>query len=161
MIILMSTILSSLIYLIIRYKMNLRVADSPVQLGNYSPYHKPLAAGLHAQISKRLEVWVESHGYTQNGITINDIAVIAATNRTYLSKYVNTTHGCSFRVWVNRLRIERAKELLLDDEVSIDEVSREVGYASYNSFIHSFRRYEGCSISQWRREQWCGLSVAS
>lgn len=148
-------VLAVLIYLASPHKLRIVVDDDqPIQVDYYaSPYHKPLNAGLNSQISQRLDVWVATRGYTQQGVTINDIAAVAATNRTYLSKYINETYRCSFRVWVNRLRIARAKELLLDEEVLIEEVAREVGFASCNSFAHSFKRYEGRSTTQWRREQ--------
>lgn len=145
-------LLTLLIFFAKRHRQQLVIDDQPMRPDYYSPYHKPLSAELNTQISKRLELWVKTHGYTQQGVTINDIAAIAATNRTYLSKYINKTYQCSFREWINRLRIARAKELLLDEEVQIEGVAREVGFTSCGSFAHSFKRYEGRSTTQWRRD---------
>ncbi len=135
------------------FETRMSVSESPeideVDISNEETYYKTLTKEQKTQISKRLNQWVENKGYTESGITIDNVATYVATNRTYMSIYINSTYGCSFRAWVTLLRVERAKELLLRGNSTID-ISRSVGFSSPQSFMHSFKRTEGCTPTQWR-----------
>ncbi len=112
--------------------------------------YKALSAEQQEQIAWRLEKWKAQKKYTQRGVTIDDVAAEVATNRTYLSIYINTTFNSSFKVWVTSLRVEYAKSLLVGDDTTVD-ISRVVGFSSPQSFMHSFKRVEGCTPTQWRK----------
>lgn len=112
-------------------------------------YYHTLSEEQQSQIEKRLTKWVEQKAYIKSGVTIDNVAIEVATNRTYLSIYINTTFGCSFKVWITRLRVQLSKELLLGDDTTVD-IARTVGFASPQSFMHSFKRSEGVTPTQWR-----------
>ncbi|MFI3295531.1 MAG: AraC family transcriptional regulator [Rikenellaceae bacterium] len=120
-----------------------------VKLHDPEAYYKSLSDEQHQQIATRLDRWVRKSGYSTIGVTIEDVAIEVATNRTYLSIYINTTFGCSFKAWVTQQRIDRAKSLLRGNDTTI-EISRSVGFSSPQSFMHSFKRSEGCTPTQWR-----------
>ena len=48
-------------------------------------------------------------------------------------------------------RIQKAKELLLDDKLSIEEVAEKVGYNDYFYFLKSFKKNTGISPSKYRK----------
>ena len=52
-----------------------------------------------------------------------------------------------------QFRIENAKTLLSQTDMTVTEISRECGYSSYNYFVRQFRSSEGCSPSEYRDEQ--------
>jgi AraC-like DNA-binding protein len=56
----------------------------------------------------------------------------------------------AFRVYV---RLQKAKQLLLEKDMSIREISISVGYANPGQFASIFRRKEGCSPSQFRKRE--------
>lgn len=58
--------------------------------------------------------------------------------------------GCSPREMLQRLRIEHAKNLLLESRLSIKEISARVGYSAPHDFNRTFNRYIGMPPSQWR-----------
>ncbi len=112
-----------------------------------------LSAEVMYNIQNHLKKWVSQKGYIQKNITINDLAKEIKTNRTYLSKYINTTYNCTFRSWVTQLRIEEAKEMLSDgSSTPLRIISDKLGFASVESFTHIFTRTEGQSPSRWREE---------
>lgn len=49
------------------------------------------------------------------------------------------------------LRIDEAKELLLFSSMSINEISEQIGFADSSYFSRIFRKYTGCSPSDWRK----------
>jgi hypothetical protein len=58
--------------------------------------------------------------------------------------------GCSPREMLLRLRMEHAKNLLLESSLSIKEISARVGYPQPHDFNRLFHRYAGVAPSQWR-----------
>jgi len=49
-----------------------------------------------------------------------------------------------------RLRMEQARNLLLESNLSIKEISERLGYARQHDFYRAFRQRIGCSPSAWR-----------
>lgn len=55
--------------------------------------------------------------------------------------------------YLNRVRIEKAKELLLNTSLSVAEISESVGFSSQNYFGRLFRQQVGLSPTQFARTQ--------
>lgn len=106
------------------------------------------------KIIGRLEQWIASEGYTQTGITVSHVAVVAGTNRTYLSLYINDHFGCNFREWIVSLRIRKAKSLLAErSDLTIEQVAAMTGFSSDSYFCKQFAFAEGTSPAKWRKSQ--------
>jgi AraC-like DNA-binding protein/quercetin dioxygenase-like cupin family protein len=69
----------------------------------------------------------------------------------YLSAIFNERNGLSLKDYVNRLRIDRAKELLRDTDLKVSEISRKVGYSQLSYFGSVFRKLEGCTPKEYRK----------
>lgn len=69
---------------------------------------------------------------------------------TYLSKIFKDNTGYNFIDYLNRLRLERSKEILSSTQESIQEVSAMVGYSSSNTYIRIFKKYHGITPGQYR-----------
>jgi AraC-like DNA-binding protein len=67
-------------------------------------------------------------------------------HRMFTRAFGETPHG-----FVQRLRIERAKELLARDHLPVTEVCLAVGYESLGSFSTLFRAVVGYSPAEYRR----------
>jgi AraC-like DNA-binding protein len=59
--------------------------------------------------------------------------------------------GVTVFAYLRNLRLERAREMLLDQGVSVKEVSWAVGYASLSHFARAFRQRFGVSPHAWAR----------
>jgi AraC-like DNA-binding protein len=104
-------------------------------------------------ISDQLARWELSEGFTHLGFTVEDLAREVGTNRTYLTNYVKTTYNTSFREWIAALRIEHAKNLLIQDKNStIAEIALSSGFRSLSYFTKIFTQREGCSPARWRKD---------
>lgn len=90
------------------------------------------------------------HNYNTN-ITLEKIAPLFGYNHSYLGKIFRKKMGVSFNEYVDRLRIERAKELLLTDNAMVYVISERVGYKNVDYFHVKFRKYEKVSPAEYRK----------
>ena len=114
----------------------------------------------HSELSRRIAEWTESEGYRKPGITLNELSALLCTNRTYMSEYINTVYGKSFRDWITDLRLDYAKRLMEQNPyMKIQEVSETSGFLSMSHFSRTFREREGCSPARWRKDTRWPLSL--
>ncbi len=101
-------------------------------------------------LEQRIKAWVESRGYSRLGLTIVDMARETGTNRTYISQFVSSHYGTSFREWVNSLRLGYAKQLMTEHpDMPVTEVARRAGYLSQSYFTRTFKESEGVTPGRW------------
>lgn len=84
-------------------------------------------------------------------ITIPKIASQVYMNPTYFCEYFKRYTGETILDFVTRTRIERAKELLLNRELKIYDISVQVGYSDPKYFSSLFKEYYGDTPSQYRQ----------
>jgi AraC-like DNA-binding protein len=58
--------------------------------------------------------------------------------------------GEKYVEYIAKVRLAKAKRLLLETDMKIDEIAEQVGYWGRNSFIRIFRRYEGTTPAKYR-----------
>ena len=107
----------------------------------------------HAEIKEKLEKWMATEGYRQQGLTIEEMAASLATNRTYLSSYIKTVYHMTFREWIVDLRISYAKQQLVKHpELTVAAISEASGFLSLSHFTKIFTKKAGCQPSKWRKQ---------
>lgn len=84
-------------------------------------------------------------------IYVCDLAEIAGFSGNYLSNVFSKEYGISLQSYINNLRLERSKELLLDANLSMVEIAGACGYNDESYFSKCFKLKYGVSPSQWRR----------
>jgi transcriptional regulator GlxA family with amidase domain len=123
---------------------HLLVSD-PYKLNPILPGHRNHAdeAILKAQD------WIESH-YAE-AITIDWMArSIGLSERTLKRRFQNATR-LSPIVYLQKVRIDKAKKLLLATSLSVKEVAYEVGYENVSYFVRLFKGGVGQTPAQWRK----------
>lgn len=83
-------------------------------------------------------------------ITLNAIAKIACMSIPNFCKLFKKVTGSSLTDYISRLRIDRAKELLLKGELNITEIAFKVGFNNHSYFDHIFRRFTKRSPKEYR-----------
>ncbi|KNY25660.1 response regulator transcription factor [Pseudobacteroides cellulosolvens] len=73
-------------------------------------------------------------------------------NANYLGRLFKEELGVYFTDYVNTIRVEKAKELLLTTNKSTREISMEVGYSDPNYFYSLFKKYTGISPSEFKNQ---------
>jgi len=105
-----------------------------------------------ADLFDRLErLMTDEHIYRQCDLSLDKVAKMLNTNRTYLSQVVNE-RAESFTAYVNRFRLKEAIELLSDtgSTDSLKTIGISVGFASPSNFYSIFRKKVGMAPSVFR-----------
>lgn len=102
--------------------------------------------GGHQTIKQVLE-YIGTH-YNQD-IGLNELADRVHMNPAYLSLLFKENVGMSYIKYLTGLRIEKAKELLLDG-YKVAEVSEMAGYNNYRYFCDIFKKQTGCTPNEYR-----------
>ena len=106
----------------------------------------------YTEFIERVDNWIKTDGYVQQGLTIKELSEILYTNRTYLSAYIKTTYKMTFREWITSLRLEYAKNILKEHpEINIQKLAESSGFLSRSNFIKLFTEKEGCTPAKWKK----------
>ena len=106
----------------------------------------------YTEFIERVDNWIKTDGYIQQGLTIKELSEILYTNRTYLSAYIKTTYKMTFREWITSLRLEYAKNILKEHpEINIQKLAESSGFLSRSNFIKLFSEKEGCTPAKWKK----------
>lgn len=106
----------------------------------------------YTEFIEKVDNWIKTDGYVQQGLTIKELFKILYTNRTYLSAYIKTTYKMTFREWITSLRLEYAKNILKEHpEINIQKLAESSGFLSQSNFIKLFSEKEGCTPAKWKK----------
>ena len=106
----------------------------------------------YTEFIERVDNWIKTDGYVQQGLTIKKLSEILYTNRTYLSAYIKTTYKMTFREWITSLRLEYAKNILKEHpKINIQKLAESSGFLSQSNFIKLFSEKEGCTPAKWKK----------
>ena len=106
----------------------------------------------YTEFIEKVDNWIKTDGYVQQGLTIKELSEILHTNRTYLSAYIKTTYKMTFREWITSLRLEYAKNMLKEHpEINIQKLTESSGFLSRSNFIKLFSEKEGCTPAKWKK----------
>jgi len=87
------------------------------------------------------------------GISLESVAEMIYISPHYFSELFKKSLGVGFNEYITKMRIEKAKELLLLPEFKVKEISEMVGYNDPSYFIRVFKKYHGDSPSVYRSEK--------
>jgi AraC-like DNA-binding protein len=118
--------------------------------------------GLAGDVRKRVEHLLDHHCAAppflqalrdrlarRGGATLASEARALGLSERTLSRQLHEA-GTSFRAELERARVRAAEALLVDTELKLDAVARQVGFASRTHFSQFFRRATGESPSEFR-----------
>ncbi|WP_156411035.1 AraC family transcriptional regulator [Paenibacillus sp. Soil787] len=114
------------------------------------PFMQELESRSDVEVKRTVETAMI---YLQNNymkeISLDSCADYAGTNTVALSKAFKQVSGKNFIDYLTELRIEKAKELLRETDMKINDIAEKAGYQpSY--FNRIFKKQEGITPSQYR-----------
>ena len=89
----------------------------------------------------------------RENIDRNDVAAVTFVTPNYLSKLFKNSMNMNLREYINQLRIEEAKRLLLSTSLSVSEIASNVGYYNISYFSTVFHKIVGVSPYDWRNQK--------
>lgn len=134
----------------------------PVKAGQLYKALENIACGF--QESGRTETeeeteltWIQEilkdikENYTKE-ISLTSLAQTYNISVSYLSERLKEQLGMSFSEYLISKRIQKAKELLKNERLSVQQVGEQSGYKDYYYFIKVFKKATGISPSKYRKQ---------
>lgn len=85
-------------------------------------------------------------------LTINEILKEVPMARRSLERRFCQTFGCTISAEIKRIRIERARNLLANSDMQMQEIAESCGYANYNYLSYTFKQSTGISPREYRKQ---------
>lgn len=110
----------------------------------------------HSQKSYSLliqKVTTQIESDLSSDLSLNNLASIFGVNSSYLSSLFKKETGVTLTEYVNKKRVERAKELLLSTNLQIQNISQRCGILDVNYFTKTFKKHTGLTPKKYRENQ--------
>lgn len=107
------------------------------------------------QLQVRLQKWVAStpHPYLSGGLTLGVMAEQLGVSRRILSDYLNTMLNVNFNTYINRLRVQHVKRLLVENPTMVvADIALSSGFNDASAMSKVFKRFTGLTPGAYRQE---------
>lgn len=98
-----------------------------------------------------VEMYIQAH-FREN-ISRTEIAEQVYLTPNYLSRLFHDEKGVSLPEYINMLRIEAAKEMIMTTDLPVGRIAMDVGFESMAYFSTIFKKVCGCSPVQWKNSR--------
>ena len=126
------------------------------KISNYSEYNNLRPTEEYSKkienINKLKEVIAFIQTEYHNNITLEEISKKANFSTCYFCKFFKKVVGCTFTKYLLSIRIDKAKELLIAENISITAVAYKVGFENLSYFFRKFRELTGLCPKEFRYE---------
>jgi AraC-like DNA-binding protein/ligand-binding sensor protein len=92
------------------------------------------------------------HEHQGDDLSLGEVAHAVNTSTFYFCKMFKKATGLNFTDYLSRVRIEKAKNLLINPNLRVSEIAYEVGFQSLTHFNRVFRKMVGQSPTQYRAQ---------
>ncbi|MGM1047965.1 MAG: helix-turn-helix domain-containing protein [Bacillota bacterium] len=106
-------------------------------------------------LTNRLIAYIDVH-YPESELCLTVLAREARTSEAYVSYFFKEQTGLNFSDYLENIRMREAKRLLLESGKPVSEIAAAVGYLSLNTFSRAFKRANGISATEYRRNHEAG-----
>lgn len=110
---------------------------------------KYLASNFNDKGINRIVKYVDNRYYRD--LKLEYLAEIFNYNSSYLGKLFKDTTGEKFNNYLDNVRIEEAKKLLVEGKLKVYEVCEKVGYKNIDYFYYKFKKHVGTSPLSYKK----------
>ena len=102
------------------------------------------------QTISRMTRFMQEHLAEEISLTV--LADTFHLSAQYISQLFKNEIGVNFLAYLTSIRMEKARQLLLSTSLPVADIAERAGYADYRVFTKVFKKNEGITPSQYRRE---------
>lgn len=88
----------------------------------------------------------------ERNLTLGEVADYVGYSCTHFSKVFKEEMGCSFRTYLNQVRVEKSMVLLLDGSAPMSEIYSACGFEDQSYFCKVFKRLVGVTPDRYRKQ---------
>lgn len=122
-----------------------------------------LITAVNTYVSKAIEIPTQKYSYAvykainyvkQNytkKITLDEVSKMTYLSKSYFSKMFSDEMGITFSNYITKVRIEKSKQILLDETIKLIDVGYMVGFIDQSYFIKCFKKFVGLSPGRYRK----------
>lgn len=89
--------------------------------------------------------------FDKNDFCQEDIANLSGITDSHFRRVFKKVYGVAPSKYINTLRLNKAKVMLSDTDISIEELSYQCGYNNYSYFVRAFKTSFGLTPSEYRK----------
>lgn len=94
------------------------------------------------------------HEHPERSWTVPELAHLSAMSRPSFARNFERALGQSPMQYLTDWRLTLAREYLLANELTLEQIAHRTGYSSPNAFAATFRRHVGLPPGRWRQDAW-------
>ena len=103
-------------------------------------------------VSKTLKPAIEYiYNNKSENISMESMAKLCHVSSSYFSRLFSKEIGENFSTYISKLKIKWAKALLEETDMTINEISDELGFSESGYFIKIFKKYEGVTPNLYKK----------
>lgn len=141
------------------YEWILNFADSQPELGDHGIQEliRPDGEGDGEEnfpVSKNSVIYPALsyiHKHLKESITMRDMAILCHLSPSYFSRLFGREVGENFVSYVNRKKMQLAKDMLRQTNKNVSQIATELSYQDSSHFINLFKRFEGITPQVYRQ----------
>lgn len=105
---------------------------------------------INAYVQRLLQMLKEDCGSNMN---LSSVADKLGLSSVYLSKIFKHEMGMNYTQYLTDCRMERAKEMLIQENAQVQEIAEALGYSQAHYFSKIFKQYTGLTPSEYMRKK--------
>lgn len=113
-------------------------------------------SGDRKELFNSIDEQIESEKlYLQKDLSVRILSELNNVNTKYISESINQNSGMNFNAYINKKRIEYAKELIASEtarELTLEAIANESGFRSKSSFNNAFKNFTEMTPSQFMKK---------
>jgi AraC family transcriptional regulator len=124
-------------------------------LQHYSAWQVKLPSELTGCLSEsQLQTAIDYiHAHLDRDISLSEMAGVLNLSQYHFCRLFKRSTGITPHQYLTRCRIDRAKQLLSNPELTITEIAFKIGFSNHSSFTRLFRQYVGATPKAFRAMQ--------
>ena len=126
------------------------VTEGVAKAGSFAEEDMTPSEAKTLEAVRVVKKYLEEH-YKED-ISLQDVADVLGYSDVYFCKIFKQSFGKSFIVYLNEMRIAKAKEALANPFINIKNVASEAGYREQNYFARVFKRMTGQTPTEYRND---------
>jgi len=122
----------------------------PVVSGAMAGQSFPIRGGLAPWQERRAKFLLRNNLVGQK--TMGELANECRISRKHFTRAFRISTGLTPLKWLNTLRIDTARQLLVDSDLTIVEIAMECGFSDAAHLTRIFHRFVGLAPGKWRKQ---------